>query len=213
MTLEAVPSGPARQDAPGDIDFVTPHGEPDTLAHYAGPLLVIQLVRYFGCLPCRQYLEELDGRAQELEALGARALAIGGSADYQARWLAERGVRMPLLLDPEQRFREWVGMGELSSRQLMSVAGMRSYASAVRNGYRLQKPTQDRKKSPGVVVLSEELELLWTHEGKAMGDYPPLGDLIATVTELATEQRDRARDEEIASRPDRGARPLEELTT
>ncbi len=209
MTLQVTSSGPTRQEAPANIGFITPHGEPDTLAHYAGPLLVVQLVRYFGCLPCQRYLEDLDGRAPELQALGARAVAIGGSADYQARWLLERGVKMPLLLDPEQRFREWAGMGDLSPRQAMSLTGMRNYVGAILAGYGLQRPTQDRQKSPGVVVLSGSLDLVWSYEGTALGDYPPVDALIATVAELSASVGERPDASKVESRPDGSPRPPE----
>jgi peroxiredoxin len=81
-------------------------GTAASLAVFAGPLLVVQLVRYFGCLPCQQGLIDLDRAAHEITLLGAVAVAVGGSADYQARWLRhERGVKIPLLLDPAQRLR------------------------------------------------------------------------------------------------------------
>lgn len=92
---------------PLDLELRTPAGEPARLGdHLTAPVTVVQLVRYFGCLPCQEWLIDLD-RAAAAENLGA--LAIGGSADYQATWLKEeRGVRMPLLLDPDHRFREQV---------------------------------------------------------------------------------------------------------
>jgi hypothetical protein len=92
---------------PRALSLLGPHGEPRLLADFVtGPWTVIQLVRYFGCLPCQEWLVSLDRAGRELAKLGATALAAGGSADYQARWLKRvRGVEVPLLLDPDHTLR------------------------------------------------------------------------------------------------------------
>ncbi|MFN8629262.1 MAG: redoxin family protein [Chloroflexota bacterium] len=152
----------------------TPDGDPVELGMLAETRVVVQLVRYFGCLPCQQYLRELDRRSGELAEVGIRAVAIGGSADYQARWLRDTGVSMPLLLDPAGEFRAAVGLGDLSLRQMAAPRGLRAYASAVLSGVPIRRPTADLRRSPGIAVLDRDLDLRWTHEGGALGDYPPL---------------------------------------
>lgn len=182
MSAETVPIHPASL---ADIPLLTPDGEPTSLAAFEGVPLVIQLVRYFGCLPCQAYLRELDERAGELADAGVRAVAVGGSADYQARWLRDTGVAMPLLLDPDQRLRDAVGFGSLSGRQLMAPRGLRKYAEAVLSGIRPQRLTRDMMRSPGVAILDARQDLRWTYEGTALGDYPSLDevfDAVALVT-------------------------------
>lgn len=173
--------GVGRGTALDEVLLLTPDGEPITLEDLAGSTLVVQFVRYFGCLPCQVYLRELDGRAGDLAALGARAIAVGGSADYQARWLQDTGVTMPLLLDPDQELRLAIGFGSLTRRQLLAPRGMRSYASALLAGVRPQRPTSDMTKSPGIAILGPSLDVRWTHEGTALGDYPPIDTLLAAV--------------------------------
>ena len=177
--------GPAMAIA--EVPLFTADGNWATLRAYAGPLLVIQFVRYFGCLPCQVYLRELDVLAVELAALGARAIAVGGSADYQARWLRDNGVTMPLLLDPTQELRRAVGFGDLTRRQLLAPRGMRKYVAAVLSGVRPQRPTSDVTKSPEIAILDAALAVRWTYEGTALGDYPPL----ETVLEVAARERSR----------------------
>lgn len=164
-----------------DIPLLTPDGEPASLAAFAGTPLVIQFVRYFGCLPCQAYLRVLDERAGEFAAVGVKPIAVGGSADYQARWLRDRGVTMPLLLDPAQRLRDAVGFGSLSGRQLMAPRGLRSYAAAVLSGIRPQRITGDMMRSPGVAILDAKHDLRWTYEGTALGDYPSLDEVFDAV--------------------------------
>jgi peroxiredoxin len=182
--------GTSPTTAPLDrLPLATPEGDPSSLEAFTSPLLVIQLVRYFGCLPCQEWLVGLDALTTELSALGAQPLAIGGSADYQARWLRdEKGVRMPLLLDPEQGVRDAVGVGRLGAR-LLDPRGAPSYVRAMRHGYRPQAITKDTVQAPGVVVLDASRQVVWKHVGRRIGDYPPLQRVLDAVRHVAAETR------------------------
>lgn len=66
---------------------------------------IIVVPRYYGCLPCRDYLQQVSDHLDEVEAAGAAALGISVGAAHQARWLMEeQGIRFPLLVDRERRF-------------------------------------------------------------------------------------------------------------
>lgn len=166
-----------------------PDGHPVALADLAGPILVVQLVRYFGCLPCQEWLMALNRASGQLAARGAQPVAVGGSADYQARWLRdERQVTMPLLVDPAQQVRSIVGFGDLGAR-LADPRGLLSYAKSLSHGFRPQRVTHDTLRSPGVVILDEHLAVRWRHEGHRIGDYPPVGDVTAIVAALSDGRR------------------------
>jgi len=46
---------------PADLTVITPEGELVPVSSLVtGRLLVVQLVRYFGCLPCQDWLMQLD---------------------------------------------------------------------------------------------------------------------------------------------------------
>lgn len=168
-----------------DIRLLDPDGKPCSLDSSGSDFLIVQLVRYFGCLPCQQWLIELDKARGQLAALGARAIAVGGSADYQARWLRdERGVQLPLLLDPDQRLRDALQVGRLGGRML-DPRGLASYGKAMRSGLRPQRITRDTVQAPGIIILDAGLDEQWRHVGKRIGDYPPLSNVIAAVRDLA----------------------------
>ncbi len=186
MTEPAVPTL-------AEIPLLDPDGEPTSLGAQAGTFLVLQLVRYFGCLPCQQWLIELDHASTRLATLGARPVAVGGSADYQARWLRdEREVRTPLLLDPDQRLRDALQVGRIGSR-LLDPRGLASYGRAMRAGLRPQRITRDTVQAPGVVILDAQLNVRWRHVGKRIGDYPPLSAVLDALHPL-TAGRIQARD-------------------
>jgi hypothetical protein len=162
----------------GDLKLFTPEGAVTTLRETSnGRPLVVQLVRYFGCLPCQEYAVALDRARANWPDVDV--VIVGGSADYQAQYLRDEiGVTAPLLLDPDQELRDAVGASRLLVGRMLSPKGARSYVSALRNGYGFQRPTKDALRSPGVAILDGELNLTWTFVGKRLGDYPEL-DLVA----------------------------------
>ncbi len=109
---------------------------------------------------------------------------MGGSADYQARDLAEQGHPLPVLLDPEQILRSAVGFGDLSKLDMLRPEGVRNYWRSFRRGARQGRPTRDRERSPGVVILDSRQNPVWAREGRALGDYPSVGEVLTVVREL-----------------------------
>jgi len=173
---------------PLDLRLADPEGGPVRLGDaLAADLTVVQLVRYFGCLPCQEWLVELDRSLPSLDA-GPRTvggMAIGGSADYQAQWLRdERGVALPLLLDPEHQVRDVVGAAKPLGWRMMNPKGAAAYARSLRHGYRPQGITRDTVRSPGVLVLDRDGCVRWTHVGTRIGDYPPLDTVRAALAAL-----------------------------
>src|SRR5680860_137078 len=140
---------------PADLTVTTPEGDPVSVSSLVtGRLLVVQLVRYFGCLPCQDWLMQLDQLAPSLSEHGITVAAIGGSADYQAQWLRdERGVRVPLFLDPEHEFRSAVGLDKRLGLKLLDPRGAAAYTRSLKKGLRPQHVTRDTVQAPGVVIL------------------------------------------------------------
>lgn len=169
---------------PLDLTLSTPEGTPVRLGDLLTErLTVVQLVRYFGCLPCQEWLVDLDRAADELAGQGVGAVAVGGSADYQAVWLREeRGVRIPMLLDPEQELREHVGAAKALGWRMADPRGAAAYARSLSHGFRPQAVTKDTVRSPGVVVLDQTGAVRWSHIGTRIGDYPPLQELLDGVS-------------------------------
>lgn len=168
-----------------EIAMTDPDGNSLVLGDYRADPLIVILVRYFGCLPCQDYLGQLVDSRGRFPA-DADVIAVGGSAAYQARWLrTNRGVSIPLLLDPEERVRAIAEIENLSARQLASRQGATNYLKAMRHGYPPQVPTGDLRKAPGIIVFDPAFSPLWVHRGKAFGDYPTVEELVAHVGALA----------------------------
>ncbi len=178
------PSTPS--EAIASISLTDPNGNPTTLGEFGADPLAVILVRYFGCLPCQEFVRDLDDERDRFPA-ESRVIAVGGSSDHQARWLRDtKGVQMPLLLDPEQEVRAVAGVGDLTARQMSSFGGASNYVKSLVRGFRPQVPTADATKAPGIVIFDSEFNVMWVHHGEMLGDYPPIEDLIERVESLAT---------------------------
>ncbi len=172
---------------PLDLILATPDGAPVKLGeHLDQKFTAVQLVRYFGCLPCQEWLVDLNAVSGTLAEHGAGAIAIGGSADYQATYLREeRGVKIPLLLDPEQAFRQHVeGAAKPLGWGMANPKGAAAYVGSLAKGFRPQKITRDTVRSPGVVILDQSGAVVWSYIGTRIGDYPPVPDVLAAVARL-----------------------------
>lgn len=162
-----------------------PDGQPVPLAELSGQLVVVQLVRYFGCLPCQEWLVGLDAASPTLAAHGARPIAIGGSADYQARWLRDhRRVAMTMLIDPDQQVRTALGVADLGVR-LADPRGLAAYATSLIHGFRPQRITRDTLRAPAVAILDHTLTVRWRFVGDRIGDYPSIETVLNAVDSTA----------------------------
>lgn len=172
---------------PTDLLLATPEGDPFAAGDLvAGRLVVVQLVRYFGCLPCQDWLVQLDAVSSVLAARDVGVAAVGGSADYQARWLRDvRGVGVPLFLDPGHRFRDAVSAGDRLGVKLLDPRGAAAYARSLWRGFRPQKVTRDTLQAPGVVILDRYLNVCWQHRGRRIGDYPAVHEVVGAALQLA----------------------------
>ena len=108
-----------------------PDGGSTTLGEQAGDPLVVILMRYFGCLPCQEYVSDAEAALDRFPE-GTGVIAVAGSAAYQARWLRDtKGVGLPLLLDPDEHVRSVADLGNLSSTSWVKPKGWKNYLGSM----------------------------------------------------------------------------------
>lgn len=170
----------ASPTALADIRVQTSEGQEVRLGDLVDRPTILVIPRYYGCLPCRDYLRQVSDRYGELEEAGVGALAVSVGAPHQARWLLDTyGIRFPLLLDPDRRLYEaldlprrwWVGL---------NPRGWWNYTRAIARGNR-QGAIIEPNQLPGLAVLDAEANAVWVHRGRALGDYPPLERALAAA--------------------------------
>jgi hypothetical protein len=144
---------------------------------------IVVIPRYYGCLPCRDYLEQVSQRYDEVQAAGGSALGVSVGAEHQARWLMEeRGIRFPLLLDPDRRLYEAIN---LPRRWWVSLnpRGWWNYTRALARGGRQGRIIEPNQR-PGLVLLDRDGQAAWIHRGRALGHYPQLDRVLDELGRL-----------------------------
>jgi len=168
----------------GEIGLQTADGESVRLGELVDRPTILIIPRYYGCLPCRDYLSQVSARLGAVGDAGGAALAVSVGADYQATWLMEeRGIRFPLLVDVDRRVHEalqlprkwWVGL---------NPRGWANYGRAIARGNR-QGRIIDPNQLPGIALLDAGANAVWVHRGRALGDYPPLDEVLVELRRIA----------------------------
>lgn len=134
-------------------------------------------------MPCQDFLAQLREVHPRLSERGVEVLAVGGSTQYQAEMMQPE-FPFPLLVDPDQQLRAAVGFGNLKPWQYLKWSGAKRYIGPYRRGARQGRVTRDTKRTPGVVILDQELDLVWAHEGSGLGDYPMRDDVLRALDDV-----------------------------
>jgi len=87
----------------------------------------------------------------------------------------------PLLLDPNHTARAAFGIDQLTVAQIFSVASAVNYGKALGGIRNFAIRPSDASRTPAVVILDAEQQVVWTHVGKALGDYPTIDQIIAEI--------------------------------
>jgi len=166
-------------DVIADVELRGADGEPVRLSTLNDRPLVIPLVRYYGCMPCRDYLVQLKAVRPVIEQRGARVIGVGRAADYQARHLMEHGIGFPLLLDPDQALYDQLDVRRIRWWKMLTPSTWVRYLRAARRA-RQGRITTHPLAAPGFVIIDPGLVVRFLYRGETLGDYPP----IDTVLEL-----------------------------
>jgi hypothetical protein len=120
-----------------------------------------------------------------VEALGARAVAVGTGAPFQARRLMDDGMPFPCLVDADAALYRVLGIGRVGLRAILNPAMYRNYWRAWRRGSRQGRMTGDPARLSGVAILDSAGRLGWRHVATTVGDYPPVASVLDELRRLA----------------------------
>jgi peroxiredoxin len=145
---------------------------------------ILVLPRYYGCAPCREYLSRVSERLDQVQAVGGAALGISVGTQQQASWLmGERGVRFPLLVDPDRHLNQALDLPR-KWWVTLNPRGWWYYLRAIARGGRQGKVVAANQ-IPGLALLDAEANALWIHRGNGLGDYPDLDQVLSELGALA----------------------------
>jgi AhpC/TSA antioxidant enzyme len=119
-----------------------------------------------------------------IEALGARVVAVGTGADFQARRLMQEGTPFPCLIDANAALYRVLGIGRIGLGALLAPATYLNYWRAWRRGSRQGAVTGDPRRLSGVAVVDAGGSVRWRHVATAVGDYPPMTTVLNQLQRL-----------------------------
>jgi hypothetical protein len=115
---------------------------------------------------------------------GARVIAVGTGAVFQARRLMQDGTPFPCLVDETAGLHRALGIGRLSWRAVLRAATYRNYWRAWRRGARPGRVTGDPQRLSGVALFDAAGRLRWIHRSRTIGDYPAVSAVLAELDRL-----------------------------
>lgn len=174
-------------DRLGPITLYESDGRPVELDALLDTPLVVPLVRYYGCMPCRAFLHELEDLRADFEAVGVHVAAVGGGADYQARHLMDHGIGYPLLLDPHHTLYQALDVHRIHWWMMLAPRTWWKYLSAARHA-RQGRITDHPLQAPGLAIIDADRTVRLLHRGRTLGDYPPATEVLDEARRLV---RDR----------------------
>jgi hypothetical protein len=119
---------------------------------------------------------------EQIEASGTQLIAVAVKAPYQAQHLTDDGMPFPLLLDPEDKLRNVLGIDRMKMTRLSSPKGALAYAKALKHVGDFTIKLSEATQRPGCILLDAEQQVVWKYIGNQLGDYPPIDELLRQVS-------------------------------
>jgi hypothetical protein len=169
------------------LTLFDPDGNPVRLGDLIDRPTIVKVLRYYGCPPCRAYLDDLTVAHDRITGLGGGVLGVAAHAAHQARHRVSAGIPFPLLLDPEHLVaaRLGLGLGRQTLRHfLFDGASWRRWLRSLRRA-RQGLITGGWWEQPAVAVTDSAGRVAWVHRGEGIGDDPPLAGVFRHLEAIA----------------------------
>ncbi len=166
----------------GPLRLTEDDGVPVSLgAFWAERPVVLVFVRHFGCVFCREQVNQLKKYVPEIRARGAEMVIVGSGDEASAAVFRENlALDVPILVDPDLVSYRTAGL----RRDLLAALSpkrVRNAWRAFKDGYRPRRLQGDPLQQGGVFVIGAGGEdVLFAHASEVPGDHPdPLAVLGA----------------------------------
>ena len=132
-------------------------------------------LRHFGCIFCREQLEELGKTDSPLVFVGR------GTPSDAIKLQEEVGYIRPMICDVQGRLFEEAGCARASLSQMGGLATVRSGFRAFGKGNRMNRPKSDPRQLGGTIVIQPNGEIMWRYMSQFAGDHPTLGQIQTAI--------------------------------
>jgi hypothetical protein len=147
---------------------------------------VIVWLRHFGCVFCREQVEEIRSRRSEIEALGGGIAFVGNGTARAAAWFQKKfAADSKVLTDPDLASYKAIG----ARSGMLSTLGPSAWGAglrAFRSGARQSMTRGHAYQQGGLVVMAPKNRVLYQHISRAAGDHAPVADVLAALEAAAS---------------------------
>jgi len=141
---------------------------PFSTLYAKGPTMVV-FVRHFGCIFCRERIQDLSGCIKQLNENGYDAVVIGNGTPLMAQAFAEElKVTVPMYTDPERTTYELAGMKRALG---LTPGSLRDVLRSLRAGARQGAVAGDLWQQGGVMTVASDGAILDRQIDRGAGDY------------------------------------------
>jgi len=138
---------------------------------FSKDIMVVGLLRHFGCLLCRKAAHGLSALLPELEKYNVGLVAIGsGTAPMAKNFQAEFNFKGTLYVDPKREVYSALGCNR-GLKYVLSQKTLGSIMSANGEGFSQGKTQGDSLQLGGVFLISKTEGLLFQHLEEYAGHY------------------------------------------
>lgn len=139
-------------------------------------------------MPCKAFLSQLRKAQDDIEAAGGQVIAVGTTSADQARRLMQRWVPFDCYLAPRGRIYRELGIPRFRAGDLLRPRFLGKFVVTYVKGFVqgvFQGVPSTTNQLPGVAVIDADLTLRYVHRGTAVGDYPPVEEVVDALRDVA----------------------------
>lgn len=143
--------------------------------------VVLAFVRHFGCMMCREQVNQLKKLVPAIHDRGAELVIVGSGTDRFAKMFREDlALEVPIVVDPSLASYKAAGLRRDLGATL-SLGLVKNAWRAFKNGYRQRSLQGDPWQQGGVFVIAPGDQVLFSYVSEVGGDHPDPAAVLDAV--------------------------------
>jgi len=139
---------------------------------------------------CREQAVQLHRERFAIHDRGAEIIMIGnGAANFARAFAEDYSITTPLYIDPSLESYRALGMRRGIVATILSPQVFLHGARAMRGGFHQGLTRGDRFQLGGVLVVSQDGEVLYRYTSETAGDHPKVADILGALGPVTSAAR------------------------
>ncbi len=177
------------EECAGHLTVFRPDGTAVRLgAVWSDRLVVLALVRHFGCIFCKEQVSKLREIVSNIHSFGAELVIVGSGSPQMAGFFAEDySITTPVLTDPERRVYKALEVRRPPRLAFIDprvfVRGLRALLRGHRQQSAQMSERGDETQLGGVFIVRSGGTLAWAYRSAFAGDHPTNAAILSALRE------------------------------